>query len=515
MAWRFLNNITIFDHDQQDFACILEALGIFDIFVPSLTLLATRFVEKPAWHIQSLGNIPKFSTLAFPQTVMVLPEYTASPHYLLRTYKNLAMVTKKGVPAEIISFVFQVFVSGCSCCIDNAVNLLMVDKDQLRTITSVLYQVPMPSFFPPHIQTFPHLVISLLSFACDGLSSAYRALTVLNLAQLQHRIVQCRKQTHEMQTDIQPLEGGTFHTTIVTEMGGYFDIVAKILLLLGTAMTGTDDLVAFYINAGLLPTLGQCFHIIQTIWDDRLALDWSVLVSAQLDARDETHGELWRETLKILMLVDCSKLATEEELAFELSSSRIHDHGQINIPNTFTTRIQTALQKLSFCFSNIAGGTEQNSWRVLNETFPGFQPSQDFLQFLSNRLLDETSTSFFDDLFVVHSLVLHPSEAIFAEIEKSHLLDALFTFKWYRCNHRLTDISVDLFLETLSLFLSNAPDLSLILDSLSKDGIEHTLFNLPCSYSDRTVRLMEFLQEQLEFLQKSRSCPQPVKNIET
>ncbi|KAK2958724.1 hypothetical protein BLNAU_6227 [Blattamonas nauphoetae] len=515
MVWRFLNNITVFDHDHHDFACILEALGIFDIFVPSLTLLTSRFVEKPAWHIQSLGNTPKSSVLAFPLTVMVLPEYTASPRYLLRTYKNLAVVTKKGVPAEIISFVFQVFVSGCSHCIDDAVNLLLIDIDQLRVITSVLYQVPMPSFFPPHIQTFPHLAISLLSFACDGLSSAYRALTVLTLAQLQHRIVQRRKQTHEMQTDIQSLEGGAFRTTIVTETGRYFDIITKVLLLLGTAMTGTDDVVALYINAGLLPTLGQCLHIIQTIWDDRLALDWSVLVSAQLDAMNETDGKLWRETLKILMSVDCSELATEEELAFELSSSRIQDHGQINIPNTFAKHIQTALQKLSFCFSKIAGGMEQNSWRVLNETFPGFQPSQDFLRFLSNRLLDETSTSFFDDLFVVHNLALHPNEAIFAEIEKSHLLDALFTFKWYRCNHRLADISVDLFLETLSLFLSNAPDPSLILDSVCKDGIKHTLFNLPCSYSDETVQLMGFLQEQLECLQQSRSCPQPSKSIET
>ncbi|KAK2952175.1 hypothetical protein BLNAU_12878 [Blattamonas nauphoetae] len=422
MTWRFLNNITIFDHDQHDFACVLEALGIFDTFVPSLTLLATRFVEKPAWHLQSLGNIPQSSVLAFPQTVMVLPEYAASPHYLLKTFRNLAIVTKTSIPAEIASFIFLMFVSGCSHCVDNAVNLLLVDKDQLQTITSALYQVPMPSFFPSHIQTFPHLAISLLSFACDGLSSAYRALTVLNLAQLQHRIVQRRKQAREMQTDIQSLDCSAFQTTVVTELEGYFDIITKISLLLGTALGGRDDVVDFYINAGLLPALGQCLYIIQTIWDDRLALDWSVLVLAQLDAMNETHGELWKETLKILLTVDCDNLATEEELAFDLTSLRIQDHGHINIPNTFTKHIQAALQKLSFCFSNTAGGTEQHAWHVLNETFPGFQPCQDFLR-----------------------LVRHPSEAIFAEIEQSHLLDALFAFKWLRCNHRLADISVDLF----------------------------------------------------------------------
>ncbi|KAK2942738.1 hypothetical protein BLNAU_22356 [Blattamonas nauphoetae] len=515
MAWRFLNNITIFDHDQHDFACVLEALGIFDTFVPSLTLLTTRFVEKPAWHLQSLGDIPKSSALAFPQTVMVLPDYAASPHFLLKTFRNLAIVAKKAVPAEIISFIFLVFVSGCSSCIDSAIDLLMTDKDQLRTITSILYQVPMPSFFPPHIQTFPQLAVSVLSFACDGLYSSYRALTVLNLAQLQHRIVQRRKQTHEMQTDIQSLEGGAFQTTVVTELGRYFDIITRISLLLGTALGGTDDVVDFYINAGLLPTLGQCLHIVQTIWDDKLAHDWSVLVSAQLDAMNETHGELWKETLEILLHVDCSKLATEEELAFDLSTSRIHDHGQINIPNTFTKHIQTAFQKLSFCLSNTAGGTEQHSWRVLNETLPGLQPCQDFLRFLSNRLLDETSTSFFNDLFVVHSLVHHPSEAIFAEIKRSHLLDALFAFKWYRCNHRLADSSVDLFLDTLSLFLLNTPDPSTILDSVSEDGIEHTLFNLPCGYSDRTVQLMAFLRDQLEILQKNRSCGELAKSIKT
>ncbi|KAK2956685.1 hypothetical protein BLNAU_8319 [Blattamonas nauphoetae] len=490
ITWRFLNNITIFDHDQHDFVCVLEALGIFDTFVPSLTILTTRFVEKPAWHLQSLGDIPKSSTLTFPQTVMVLPEYAASPHYLLKTFRNLAIVTKTPIPAEIISFIFLVFVSGCPHCVDNAINLLLLDKDQLQTLTSALYQVPMPSFFPPHIQTFPQLEISILSFACEGLSSAYRALTVLNLAQLQHRIVQHRKQIHEMQTDIQSLEGGAFQTIIVTEMGGYFDIITKILLLLGTAMTGTDDVVALYINSGLLPTLGQCLHIIQMIWDDGLALDWSVLVSAQLDAMNDAHGKLWNETLRILLPVDCTQLATEDELAFELSSSRIQDHGQINIPNTFTKHIQAALQKLSFCFSNLAGGTDQHNWRVLNETFPGPHPCQDFLRFLSNRLLDETSTSFFDDLLVVHSIVRYPNEAIFAEIEQSHLLDALFAFKWYRCNHCLADISVDLFLDTLCYILLNAPDTSTILDSMSED-------------------------DQLEILKASHSSPELAKSIET
>ncbi|KAK2949165.1 hypothetical protein BLNAU_15891 [Blattamonas nauphoetae] len=515
MTWRFLNNITVFDHDQHDFACVLEALGIFDTFVPSLTILTSRFVEKPAWHLQSLGDIPRSSALEFPQTVMVLPEYAASPHYLLKTFRNLAIVTKKAVSVEIIGFIFLVFVSGCSHCVDNAVNLLLVDKDQLRTITSILYQVPMPSYFPPHIQTFPQLAISILSFACEGLSSSYRALTVLNLAQLQHRIVQRRKQTHETQADIESLEGGAFQTTIMTEMGRYFDIITKILLLLGTALGGTDDVVDFYINAGLLPTLGQCIYIVQTIWNDKLAFDWSVFVSAQLDAMNETHGELWNETLKILLQVDCSKLATEEELAFDFSTSQIQEHGQINVPNAFTKHIQATLQKLSFCFSNLAGSTEQHSWRVLNETLPGFQPCQDFLQFLTNRLLDETSTSFFNDLFVVHSLVRNPSEAIFAEIEISPLLDALFTFKWYRRSNRLADGSVDLFLDTLRCFLLNAPDPSFILDSVSENGVEHTLFNLPCSYSHRTVQLMAFLQDQLKILKKSRSCAELAKSIKT
>ncbi|KAK2960560.1 hypothetical protein BLNAU_4458 [Blattamonas nauphoetae] len=515
MTWRFLNNITIFDHDQHDFACVLEALGIFDTFVPSLTLLTSRFVEKPAWHLQSLGDIPKSPVLAFPQTVMVLPEYAASPHYLLKTFRNLVIITKTSIPAEIISFIFLVFVSGCSYCVDNAVNLLLVDKDQLRTITSALYQVPMPSFFPPQIRTFPQLAISIISFACEGLDSSYRALTVLNLAQLQHRIVQRHRKTHKIQADIQSLDCSAFQTTIVTEMGRYFDIIAKISLLLGTALSGTDDVVDFYINSGLLPTLGQCLHIIQMIWDDRLAHDWSVLVSAQLDAINDAHGELWKETLRVLLHVDCTQLATEEEIAIDVSSSQIPDHDHIDIPDALTTHINTALQKLSFCFSNIGGHTEQHSWRLLNETLAGFQPCQDFLQFLSNRLLDETSSSFFNDLFVVQSLVRHPSEAIFAEIEQSRLLDALFAFKWYRCNHRLADISVDLFLETLFLFLSNAPDPSIILDSVSEDGIEHTLFNLPCSYSDRTVQLMEFLRDQLEILKENRSCSELTKSTET
>ncbi|KAK2940041.1 hypothetical protein BLNAU_25047 [Blattamonas nauphoetae] len=140
-------------------------------------------------------------------------------------------------------------------------------------------------------------------------------------------------------------------------------------------------------------------------------------------------------------------------------------------------------RNIALCLSNVSGITELHSLRILSETIPGPHSPQKLLQFVSDRLVDDTSTSFCADLSIVHGLFLHRSAPIYAEIEKSQVLAAIFTFKWYRRTHRSADTCLCIFFEILISFILNASAPYVIFEYVQNDVIEQELLKSTKEFS--------------------------------
>ncbi|KAK2952021.1 hypothetical protein BLNAU_13003 [Blattamonas nauphoetae] len=496
-AWWFLDNFTIIDHDQNEFVDKLVRLGIFEVFTPAMIQLASRTIQRPAWHLRSLNLIANASELQFPLMTMVIPEHQKSCRRILRTIKRLAAITHTPLTADVATFIFMVFVSGCSMDIDSAVDVLFLDLGLLQDLSSVIYHTPMPPFFPPHIQSFSQLAISLLSYACEGLSSGYCAYTVLNEAQTQHRISESKKKALAIQPDSGVSDEDSLKKQIVIELNNYFYIARNVLHVIGTAIPGSADVADFYLNAGLLPFLGECIHIVQAIQHDELPHDCSLLTLTKADVADGNPGELWRRTLKIIQSLDCTSLATEEKQQMSASSLTTQSHDQMKLSNIYPKHIKEVLHNISICLSNISGITELHSLRVLNETFPQPHSPQKFLQFVSDRLVDVTSSSYYADLSIIHGLFLYRSAPIFSEIEKGQVLGAIFAFKWNRHTHPIADTCVCIFFEILIAFMWNASNPRIIFDYVQNDVIEQNLLKSTKELSKQTTKTMEIFYQHL------------------
>ncbi|KAK2952031.1 hypothetical protein BLNAU_13013 [Blattamonas nauphoetae] len=159
-------------------------------------------------------------------------------------------------------------------------------------------------------------------------------------------------------------------------------------------------------------------------------------------------------------------------------------------------------RNIALCLSNVSGITELHSLRILSETIPGPHSPQKLLQFVSDRLVDDTSTSFCADLSIVHGLFLHRSAPIYAEIEKSQVLAAIFTFKWYRRTHRSADTCLCIFFEILISFILNASAPYVIFEYVQNDVIEQELLKSTKEFSVKTTETMERFHQYLAILKR-------------
>ncbi|KAK2945316.1 hypothetical protein BLNAU_19759 [Blattamonas nauphoetae] len=489
IAWWILDNFTVIDHDQKEFVDKLVRLGIFEVFTPTMIQLSSSSIQQPAWHLQSLNHVADTSVLQFPLTTMSIPGHQNSCYHILRTIRRLATITHTPITADVATFIFMVFVSGCSLDIDSAVDVLLSERGLLHDLSSVIYQTPMPPFFPPHIQSFPQLALSLLSYACEGLSSVYHAYTVLN-------------QAHSQQSSSGVPDEDILKKQIVAELNNYFFVARNVLLMIGTAISGIAEVADFYLNVGLAPFLGECIRVIQTIQRDELAHDCSLLTVAKGEVSNGNPGILWRRTMEIITSLDCRTLATEEEQQMSTPSLPTQYQEQMKLSNIYPKHVKQVYHFIALCLSNISGITELHSLRILNETFTGPDSPQKFLRFVSDRLLDDTSSSFCADLSIVHGLFHNRSASIFAEIEKSQVLAAVFAFKWYRHNHPIADTSLWIFFEILIAFISNASNPCIIFDYVQNDVIEQRLLKSTKEFSDKTIQTKKIFYQHLALLKQ-------------
>ncbi|KAK2951475.1 hypothetical protein BLNAU_13632 [Blattamonas nauphoetae] len=495
MAWWFLDNYALIGYTQNEFVDNLVRLGIFEVFIPALIQLHNRTVQQPAWHLWSKDLIANTSGFLFPLMTKTIPDHQNSCHHILRTIRHLAFITRTPITADLAYFIFMVFVSGCSLDIVSAIDVLHSEPGLLQEHSSVLYQSPMPPFFPQHIQSFPQLAVSLLSYACEGLSNGYRAFTVLNQAQTRNQISESQKKVRTIQSSSEVPDEEILKKQIVTELDNYFHIARKVLHMIGTAMSGSTEVVDLYLNAGLVPLLGECVRVVQTIQRDRLSHDCSLLTLTTAELTKENPGDLWRRTLEIILSLDCITLATEEKQHKLVSSIHAQYHDQYKLSNIFPKHMKEFHHAISHCLSNISGSNEFHSLRLLKEAFPEPHSSQMFLRFVSDRLVDDTSSSFCADLLIVHGLFHNRSASIYAEIEKSQVLAALFAFKWYRHTHPIADTSLCIFFEILVAFILNAPHPCIIFDYVQDDVIEQKLLKSTTKMSKQTMETMEIFHQ--------------------
>ncbi|KAK2947987.1 hypothetical protein BLNAU_17111 [Blattamonas nauphoetae] len=465
--------------------------------------LHNRTIQRPAWHLRSLNLIANTSELQFPIMTMVIPDHPNSCHHLLRTIRRIATITQTPITADVATFIFMVFVSGCSLDIDSAVDVLLSEHGLLQDLSSVIYQTPMPPFFPPYIQSFPQLTILLLSYAYEGLSSGYQTYTVLNQAQTQYHISESQNKALAIRSSSEVPDEENLKNQIVTELNNYFYIARNVLILIGTAIPGSAEVADLYLNVGLVPALGECIRVVQTIQHDELSHDCSLLTMTTAEVAEGNPGDLWRRTLEVISSLDCMTPATEEQQQMSTSFLRPKCHEQMRLSNIYPKHLKEVHHNIALCLSNISGITELHSLRVLNETFPGPDSSQKFLRFVSDRLVDDTSTSFYADLSIVHGLFYSRSAPIFAEIEKSPILAAIFTFKWYRHTHPIADTSVCIFFEILIALILNASDPCIIFDYVQNDVIEHKILKSTKKFSETTMETMKIYYQHLAILKQS------------
>ncbi|KAK2940656.1 hypothetical protein BLNAU_24436 [Blattamonas nauphoetae] len=476
VAWWFLDNFTIIDHDQKEFIDNLVQLGIFEVFTPAMIQLSTSTIQQPAWHLRS--------------------------YHILRTIRRVVTITQTRITADVASFIFMVFVSGCSMDIDSATDVLLQDQVLLQDLSSVIYRTPMPPFFPLHIQSFPQLTVSLLSYACEGLSSGYCAYTVLNEVQTRRLISESRKKALTIQSSLVTPDEESLKNQIVTELNNYFHIARNVLQVIGTAIPGGADVADLFLNAGLAPLLGECIRVIQTIQHDELSNNNMLLIATKAEVAEGNPGDLWKRTLEIITLLDYTVLAAEEEQQMSASSLPAQCHDQMTISNIYPKHLKEVHHNISLCLSNITGITELHSLRILNETFPQPHSPQKLLRFVSDRLVDGVSSSFYEDLLIVHGLFLHRSALVYSEIEKSQVLTAIFAFKWYRRTHRSADTCLCVFFEILISFILNASDPCVILDYVQNDVIEQELLKSTEVFSEKTIETMERFSHYLATLKR-------------
>ncbi|KAK2940038.1 hypothetical protein BLNAU_25044 [Blattamonas nauphoetae] len=115
----------------------------------------------------------------------------------------------------------------------------------------LIYRTQMPPFFPPHIQSFPQLAISLLSYACEGLSSGYCAYTALNQVQTRRQISESQKKALTIQSSSGDCDEDILKNRVVTEISNYFHIASNVLHVIGTAVPGGASVAGLYLNVGL------------------------------------------------------------------------------------------------------------------------------------------------------------------------------------------------------------------------------------------------------------------------
>ncbi|KAK2943567.1 hypothetical protein BLNAU_21498 [Blattamonas nauphoetae] len=503
VAWRFLDNFTIIDHDQKEFVDKLVRLGILEVFTPAMIQLNRSLIQQPAWHLRSLDLIADTPISQFPLTTMSIPGHQNSFHRILRTFRRLSTITQTRITADVATFIFVVFVSGCSPGIDSAVDLLFSDQGLLQDLSSVIYQTQMPQFFPPHIQSFPQLAVSLLSYACEGLSSGYCAYTVLNEVQTRHLRSVSQKKAPTTQSSSGEPDEESLKKQIVTELNNYFHIARNVLHVIGAAIPGGAGVADLYLNADLARFLGECIRVVQAIQHDELSWNSSLLTKTMAEVTEGNPGDLWKRTLKIITLLDCTSLASEEKQQTSTSFLRPQYHVQMKISNIYPEHMKSIHRNIALCLSNVSGITESHSLRILNETIPGPDSPQKFLRFVSDRLVDDTSSSFCADLSIVHGLLLRRSARVYTEIEKSQVLAAIFAFKWYRRTHSIADTSLCIFFEILILFILNASAPNVIFDYVKDDVIERKLLKSTKEFSDKTMETKERFYQHLATLRQA------------
>ncbi|KAK2952030.1 hypothetical protein BLNAU_13012 [Blattamonas nauphoetae] len=226
VAWWFIDNFTIIDHDQKEFVDRLVRLGIFEVFPPAMIQLSNSSIQQPAWHLRSLNLIADTSVLQFPLTTMSIPGHPNSGYHILRTIRRLATITHTPLTPDVATFYFY---------------------------GVLIYRTQMPPFFPPHIQSFPQLAISLLSYACEGLSSGYCAYTALNQVQTRRQISESQKKALTIQSSSGDCDEDILKNRVVTEISNYFHIASNVLHVIGTAVPGGASVAGLYLNVGLAP----------------------------------------------------------------------------------------------------------------------------------------------------------------------------------------------------------------------------------------------------------------------
>ncbi|KAK2947959.1 hypothetical protein BLNAU_17083 [Blattamonas nauphoetae] len=475
-VWWLLKNLVIMSGKQSQFAHTLDNLGLFQTFVPSASKI---FHHAVALSAPFLSPSPPTNThiISFPSMILSLPDTDTAFDHLLCTLKHLIAATPQQIPEQLFTLIFAAFVTGMHSHTRSASLLLKTQKKHLKDLSSVFYNSPMPSFFPPNISAFPHLVVSVLKYAAEGLSVGYTVWTLIRLLS-RHRRICTRHNSSEGDPEPKILTSDEFKALkqVTIEMRGFAQMIQDIGSLVGQIMTGADDVVDFYVNSGLLPALGQCILSLDQAINDPKSGDYSVATSALLAMKADSLGAMWGPAVALLKSMDLSIRPTMKEVDNDFDAiDDSNEFKHISMDSVLRENLLDATRLVSYCLSNIVAGSTLHAHRTVSEVFPGAEPEQQFVSYFADRLLDRESIVLTDDLYVIHGLIVTPDPEIFTLIENSEIIPNLLLFHWHRPFNYTADPNIGVFFEILFSVLQKSQRPNILLGYLKNEEVEHTM----------------------------------------
>ncbi|KAK2949417.1 putative Protein phosphatase 2C [Blattamonas nauphoetae] len=496
-AWRLLSNLTYIVKNTNPFIDTLINHGILDTFIPSFSIIFSASIPTIASFHAPTTILDDPHIVNFPTVTLSTPEDCHPLTYLLATLYHVVDMNPQPIPPEMFTFIFSSLVTGVPSDTRNACFFIKTQQDQLLDLSSLLYQAPMPPFFPPTIPSFFHLVVAVLKHASAGLLEAYKVWTVLRLLRTQRRVCDARAKLDDS-SDPAPFTQSELRArkAIAKMIDGYFVMANNVLKPVGRAVK-SDDVVPFYLDAGLLPAVGICLDTFDTFQHDYAVGDWSLLELAQTRLREGSLGRMWETAVSAMQSLDLTQLATEEEVRADLVRlSKYQTTPELGTETLFFQQQDAVTQTVSFLFSNIAAGNTSNTFRLLSETFPGPASSADFLSNIAERLENAELHSHVDDLYIVHGMVLSREDTVIGQIEASPVIEALFKFVWNQPDRNTNDTAIRVFFEILVVLLQHTKRPSLILSHLDTEFSVRELIRMVRGISEQTKpRVDEFLTQ--------------------
>ncbi|KAK2964868.1 hypothetical protein BLNAU_168 [Blattamonas nauphoetae] len=500
-VWWFLSNISQPQNSVSTFAQTLINLGIFAAFQPSLSIVLSHAIPTLSSFRSTTTTFLDTNVIMYPSMKLEFPETPKVLSSLLNTLKNLIKAVPQQLPIEIFSHLFSSLMAGCRE-VESVLGILSTQYDQLRELSSPFYQTPIPLHFPPTIQTFPQLIVAVLSYATEGLSTGYQVWHLLSITRIQRRVCERRQfRTTEVQPiPIIPKEVKTSRH-LLSELRGYFSIIERVSSFAGHIMNSSVPVIDYYLDSGLLTQLGKCLSTILQFKRHSTETDQTILAACQMTMRRGDLGEMWREVVELVVATDFSTLASREEICADFRYlGRIKEASETGEDVLLRDLVTRTSSSLSYCLSNIVGGPVEHVERVLSEVFPGSESADEFMNCLA-ELLDDPDQFKINPLFVLHGLVLTPKQEVFELVEESQAIDALFTFAWYHPHQPNTDTAVRTFYEILCAIVATTQNPSKILAFLESETVRAKMEEMQKGLSEPTKkRIMLFQQKHRKVL---------------